>query len=112
MRKVYKLIAVFLISVAASFCFFEANSCADDWDDAGKILAGVLGGYIGHEVLDGVFSENSYSYGRSYSRHRSYPRDSRWVYVYRHCDDDDCTGAYHRHNARYSHSRNRRHTWH
>ena len=92
MKNVYKFIVISLVFTIASIAFFEGNVYADDWDDAGKVLAGVLGGYIGHEILGNVFqsgprSERAYSPSRRYSRS---PRSEvvKEVYVYR--DHDDC----------------------
>ena len=111
MKKAYRFIAVSLISAVACVFFVQGNAYADDWDDAGKILAGVVGGYIGHEVLGNIFGGSSYYYRSPYSYHRqrycyyrTYPRSRRYFYIY--VGDDD-HGR--RHHTRY---RSRHHTRH
>lgn len=110
MKKIYRLIAVSLISALACVFFMQESARADDWDDAGKILAGVVGGYIGHEILDGMFSGSSYSYNypRSYRRqsyyYSSHPGTYSYGYTCRYC-----TRRYrHTHSSRSSHHRRHR----
>ncbi len=100
MKKAYRLIAASLILAVACAFSVQGNACADDWDDAGKILAGVVGGYIGHEVLGNIFGGSSYYYRSPYSYYRqnryysrAYPRNYGRFRVY--IGDDDYSYGHH-----------------
>ena len=103
MKGVTKLIAISLVLAVACVFSLQGNTYADDWDDAGKILAGVLGGYIGHEVLDNIFD------GDSYYSHRRRPAPRYYYYSSRPRRDRYSRHGHHDHRDRCGHRRYGRH---